>query len=155
MDQLTNTIFPIHLIIPQTIAMLLTALLLPGLKVSGLFGALVTVIALAFVNTYLWDAALFLQVPNTLTSQAITLFIANGFIFFVMVKLLPGIEMTGILSAFIAPVIFSITTMLITNYGEKIPWKSIANSTVNTVFNIRDSLKNDGSITNKTVMAKK
>jgi putative membrane protein len=109
----------------QTIAMLITAFLIPGLRITGIFGALFIVIALAFVNSSLWDAALFFQIPNHLTTQALLLFIANGFIFWLLAKLLPGIEIDGLLPALAAPIIFTLCSIAIDRYGDRIPWAAI------------------------------
>ena len=109
----------------QTVAMLITALLIPNLRITSIFGALLTVVALAFVNSTLWDAALFFQVPDHITTQALTLFIANGVIFWILVKLLPGIEVTGFFAALIAPVVFTLCSLVIDTYKDQIPWSHI------------------------------
>ena len=91
----------------QTIAMLATAMFVPGLKLTNPLGALLMVVALAFVNTHIWDAALFFELPDSFTSRTLTLLFANGVVFWVLVKLLPWIEINGILAAFIAPIVFT------------------------------------------------
>ncbi len=109
----------------QTIAMLITAFLIPNLRITSIFGATLTVVSLAFVNSSIWDAALFFKVPDTFTSQAALLFISNGLIFWILVKLLPGIEVDGFLPALIAPVVFTFCSLVIDQYGEKVPWAKI------------------------------
>jgi putative membrane protein len=109
----------------QTLAMIATAILLPKLKITSPLGALMTVVALGFVNSKLWDAALFFQIPDKITSQVFMLFLANGVIFWVLVKLLPGIEIQGILTAFIAPIIFTVCSLLIDHYGQQVDWKEV------------------------------
>ena len=101
-----------------TIAMMLTAFVLPGLKVSGPVGAFLAVAGLALVNTHIWSAALFFAVPDSLTAHTATLIVANGLIFWILVKLLPGIEVTGIISAFLAPILFTIFSIFL-NYSIK------------------------------------
>jgi len=61
--------------------MVITGWLIPGLYVTNLFGALLTVVALAVINATVWDAALFFSVPYSLSVHAALLLFANGFIF--------------------------------------------------------------------------
>ncbi|MBX7143127.1 MAG: phage holin family protein [Oligoflexia bacterium] len=125
----------------QTLAMMITAFLLPGLQVSGPIGALLTVVAMAFVNTKIWDAALFFAIPNHVSVQAVTLIIANGIIFWVLVKILPGIEVQGVLPALIAPVVFSICNILINQYGKDIDWQKATSVVLREVSEAKTTLQ--------------
>ncbi|NIR58061.1 MAG: hypothetical protein GWO02_00340, partial [Gammaproteobacteria bacterium] len=69
--------------------------------------------------------ALFLSVPSAPTTQALTLLVANAAIFWALVKLLPGIEIEGILPALAAPVVFTCASLLIDRYGREIDWVAI------------------------------
>lgn len=109
----------------QTVAMLLTCLLLPKLTVSGPIPAFLTVLSLSFVNAHLWDSALFFKIPNEFAYKALLLVLTNGFFFWIIVKLLPGIEISGILPAILAPIIFSILSLLIDQYKEQIDLAAI------------------------------
>jgi len=115
----------------QTAAMSLTALLLPRLRITSVFGALAIVIALAFVNSKIWDAALFFQIPDAFTSKSVLLFAANGAIFWVLVKLLPGIEIDGFLPALAAPVVFTVCSLIIDQYGSRIDWAAVLDFIIN------------------------
>ena len=106
----------------QTIAMMLTALLLPKLRITSFIGALAAVTGLARVNAHLWSTAAFFSVPDSVTLHAITLLAVNGIIFWLVIKFAPGIEIDGILTAFIAPVIFTITSLFISRYGQNVNW---------------------------------
>lgn len=109
----------------QTIAMLLTAFVIPGLTISGPLSALCTVLVLSLVNTYLWDAALFFAIPNDLSLHTLVLFLTNGVLFWIIVKILPGIAVRGVLPALVAPVIFTVTSILLQRYGAQIDWQSV------------------------------
>lgn len=117
LDQLNPTYWLL-----QTVAMLLTAFLIPNLRITGPLSALIAVLALAFVNAHLWDAALFFQIPDSLTIHAAALFVSNGIIFWLLVKLLPGIEVDGIAAALFAPIVFTLCSLLISKYGMLIDW---------------------------------
>ena len=109
----------------QCVAMLLTCLLIPKLTVSGPIPALLTVVVLAFVNSHLWSTALFLKIPDELAYKTVLLFLTNGLLFWVVVKILPGIEVEGIFAALLAPVVFSIMSLLIDQYKDQIDWELI------------------------------
>jgi len=115
----------------QTVAMIVTALLIPRLKITGPLGAFITVISLAFVNSKIWDAALFFQIPNTLSTHALFLFLTNGIIFWILVKLLPGIEVQGIMPALVAPVVFTACSMIIGEYASEIDWAKVLDVVIN------------------------
>jgi putative membrane protein len=124
----------------QTVAMLITAFLIPKLRITSVFGALLIVLALAFINSKVWDAALFLSIPEKLTYQTILLFLTNGLLFWLLVKILPGIEVDGILPALIAPIIFSVSSIFISNYAQHINWPEAYNSSVEILSNIKQYL---------------
>jgi putative membrane protein len=109
----------------QTIAMLITALLLPGLTVKGPFGALLMVVSIAYLNAKAWDAALFFQVPDSLTIHTLVLVGANGILFWVLVKVLPGIEIEGFLPALFAPIVFTVTSILVSYYLKDVDWLKV------------------------------
>lgn len=102
----------------QTVAMMLTALLIPRMKITSIFGALGIVLALGLVNATVWDTALFFSVPGTFSRHAITLLVSNGVLFWVLVKVLPGIEIDGFAPAFVAPVVFTALSLAISTYGR-------------------------------------
>ncbi|MFQ5478768.1 MAG: phage holin family protein [Candidatus Binatia bacterium] len=106
----------------QTLAMGMTAALIPKLRITSVFGALKTVAALALLNATVWDVALFLSVPDQITTQAFVLFAVNGIIFWVLVKVIDGIEVDGFLPALVAPLVFTLVNLLIDEYGREIDW---------------------------------
>ena len=125
----------------QTLAMCLTALLIPGLKITNPLGALASFFALAFVNAHIWYAALFFSIPNTLSSQALLLMLSNGAIFWLIVKILPGIETNGVLASLFAPIVFTIFSLLISAYGKNIDWVKLGQQGLEYVENVRDEFR--------------
>jgi putative membrane protein len=123
----------------QTGAMMLTAFLLPGLTVSGPIPAFATVAALAFINAHLWDAALFFEIPQTFGQAQLIVLLANAAIFWLVVKLLPGIEIRGILPAVAAPVIFTITALMISKYEPMVDWGKVYASGVGIVSGVKEA----------------
>ncbi len=123
MDLLASFDFKYWLL--QTLAMMLTCFLLPKLTVSGPIPAFLTVLTLSFINAHLWSSALFFKIPDEFAYKAILLVLANGFLFFLVVKLLPGIEISGILPAILAPLIFSALSIAIDLHKDQIDFAEI------------------------------
>ncbi len=121
----------------QTIAMMLTAFLIPKLNVDGPIPAFLTVLALAFFNAHVWSTALFFEIPDSVSVQALTLLLSNSIIFWIIVKILPGIECEGFLPAIVAPVVFTGTMLLISRYGDSIEWGVIAKATLDFVLEVK------------------
>lgn len=122
----------------QCAAMLITCLLIPKLSVDGPIAALLTVIALSFINSHLWNTALFLKVPDSFTNKALLLFLTNGALFWFVVKILPGISVEGIWPALIAPVVFSIMSLLIDQYKDQIDWPLVWKTALEIIAKIKD-----------------
>ncbi len=129
----------------QTVAMAVTVLLIPKLKVSSIFGPLLCVVALAAINAHVWDAALFFSVPDSFTAHTAVLFLANGLMFWIVVKILPGIEVEGFLAALVAPVVFTVCSIAIDAYGSKIDLKALGQSTLNVVREVKQYVDESGA----------
>ncbi len=141
MQTLTNLNITYWLL--QTVAMLITAILIPKLRITSIFGAVLIVIALAFVNSKVWDAALFFSVPNELSYHSVLLFITNGVIFWILIKILPGIEVSGFLAALVAPVVFTLTSLIISKYANYIDWMAILDKSIEILSTLREYFKTD------------
>ncbi len=115
----------------QAVAMIVTCALIPKLKLTSFFGPLLMVVALSFINATIWNAALFFQLPNTFTTEALLLIGANGLIFWILVKILPGIEVEGILPALIAPLVFSLCSMAISEVDKRTDWHKVSTEALN------------------------
>lgn len=128
----------------QTLALLITALLIPRLTISGPISGLIAVVSISLMNTYLWDAALFFSIPNHLTLHTATLLLVNGVLFWILVKVLPGIEVKGFLPALAAPVVFTITSIIIQRYGREIDWNQLATYLVELLSKLKGDFQGAG-----------
>jgi len=109
----------------QVAAMALTALFLPRLKVTSIFGPVLAVFALAAINTFYWDVDLFFFIPRGLNLDVLILVAINGIIFWLVIKFVPGIEIEGLLPALVAPLFFTFFSILLTYISPIIPWNKI------------------------------
>lgn len=125
----------------QTVAMMLTALLIPRMKITSVFGALGIVLALGLVNATVWDTALFFSVPSSFSRHAATLLVANGVLFWVLVKMLPGIDIEGFAPALVAPVVFTALSLAISAYGRDVDLIDLGRQGVEMIGGFRDDLQ--------------
>ena len=126
MDDLTGSLnIQFKFWILQTIAFMITCFLLPRLTVRGPFSAFLAVLVLAFVNAHFWNAAFFYHIPNTFATGTLILVGVNAVIFFLVMKILPGIEIYGLFPAIAAPIVFSVVSMLVTFYGQNVSFTEI------------------------------
>lgn len=123
----------------QLIAMGVTSALLPSMRITEMKGAFLTLIGLAFVNTYLWDTALFFKIPDTLSLQVFALLICNGLIFWLLIKILPGIEISGFVSAILAALLFTVISVGLDLSTKYVDWWVFFKQVVEAIWSIRDS----------------
>ena len=145
MDEINN-LFGAEMInhwISQLMAMGLTIFLIPRLYVTSLFGTIFILFSISLLNAFVWDAALFFSIPTSLTSSAITLFFVNGLLFWVLVKILPGIEVDGVFPALLAPIVFTIVSVLLNSYGKSIDWISIGAMIFDFLFELKKSFQQE------------
>jgi hypothetical protein len=109
----------------QTVAMALTALLIPNLRITSIFGPILAVATLSVINMTVWSSDLFSALPNSLSTQTVTLLAINGGIFWAVVKVLPGIESKGILPVLIAPVIFTTCSVVLPRIAAEVDWNTV------------------------------
>jgi uncharacterized membrane protein YvlD (DUF360 family) len=110
----------------QCVSMVLAVLIIPRLRVTSIFGPLLAVAALAFVNTAIWSSDLFLALPNNASLHTAALVGINGAIFWLIVKVVPGIETDGILPSLLAPIVFSLCTLAVPRLATQIDWEATA-----------------------------
>lgn len=124
----------------QTIAVTLTAFLIPRLRVTSLFGALSFAVAISLVNATVWNAGLFSELPTAFSSYTLTVLVTNGAIFWFLVKILPGIESDGIIPVLVGPIIFTICSVLVNKYGRDIDWIAVGTQAIAWLQSLRDTL---------------
>ena len=128
----------LSLVLLQTLAMVITALLLPGLKVTSILGPVLAVLAIAGVNVNFWSASLFFQVPLELSGNSLILLAVNGAIFWVIIKFVPGIEISGILAPLLAPIIFTLSAMVIQIYQPNL--ENFSKQMIERMLQFRDEM---------------
>lgn len=124
----------------QTLAFLITAFLIPRFTVEGPFSALKFVIVLSLINTTIWNGRLFAALPDSLTVHALSIVLANGVLFWILVKIMPGVSIDGVLPAIAGPIVFSVISALTFTYGKDVDWASVAQTAADEISGLRDTL---------------
>lgn len=119
---MTAQAFNLSYWVTQCLAMGLAALLIPNLRVTSIVGPVLAVVGLALVNTYVWSSDLFFTIPQDVSSQTATLLLINGAIFWLVVKLTPGIETKGILPSLVAPLVFTVCSVMLPRLIPLVDW---------------------------------
>lgn len=98
-------------------------------------------VSIAVVNAFLWDASLFYQLPQDFNNHALMILLWNAGIFWLLVKLLPGIEIRGFVAPLLAPIFFAGITIFAGQYSTKVDWENLANGVMTRVEQERNRLK--------------
>jgi putative membrane protein len=100
--------FLLHWLI-RTIAVIITAYLLPGVRLSGFFAALVTALVLGFINTFIRPLLLLFTFPINVLTLGLFTFVINALVIMLTSALVPGFHVSG----FFWALIFSLVLALV------------------------------------------
>jgi putative membrane protein len=127
--------------IGQMVAMLLTIFFIPRLWITSPVGALGILIAIAMINATFWDASLFFFLPDTLSANSLKLLATNGVLFWILVKLVPGIRVQGVLPALVAPLLFTVISTMLNMLSAHLDWIAFIAYIFSLLTSFRDSFK--------------
>lgn len=95
-----------------TIAILVAAHIIPGIKVDSLGGALVGAAILGILNVVLKPIFVILTLPITLITLGLFLFVINALVFWLAGSLLSGFHVQSFWSALLGSLVVSIVSYL-------------------------------------------
>jgi putative membrane protein len=98
----------IHVLV-VALAVLLTAKVVPGVRVRSFGGAVVFAVVLAILNKLLYGVLVFLSLPLILLTFGLFLIVINAFLYWLADKLVGGVEV----DSFGAAVLGSLVTSMI------------------------------------------
>lgn len=76
-------------------AIVITAYLLPGVRLSGFFAALVTALVLGLINLFLRPLLLLLTLPLNILTLGLLTFVINALLIMLTSAIVPGFKVTG------------------------------------------------------------
>ena len=100
-------------VLVDAIALMIVAKLFKGIEVKGWGTLLVSAIIIGFVNAFIRPVIILLTLPiNILTLGILTLFI-NGFLFYMVSKVVKGFNIKDYWTAFWGALVFSIVSVIL------------------------------------------
>ncbi len=97
------------------LALLIMAIawILPGITISGFLSAMIVVLVIALVNTFIRPLVQFISLPINVLTLGLFSLIINALLFLLVAKIAPGFSIDGFWSGFFGALILSIFTPLI------------------------------------------
>jgi len=97
-------------LIVSTLAVLISAYILPGVKVDGFLTALVVAVVLGIVNMFIKPVLLLLTFPLTVLSLGLFYFVINALMVLLVSAIVPGFKVSGFFWALIFSLVLSIVS---------------------------------------------
>ena len=92
---------------------MLIAWIIPGISVSGFWGAMFVVVIISLVNLFVRPLVTFISIPINILTLGLFSLVINTLLFLLVAKLSPGFTIDGFLSGFIGAFILSVCTPFI------------------------------------------
>ena len=103
-------------ILANTLAILLAAYVVPGVRVEGFWAALVAGLVLGLINAIVRPILVFLTFPITLLTLGLFLLVLNAFCFWLAAVVVGGFQVNGFLPALLGALIVSIVSWIVTAF---------------------------------------
>ena len=101
------------------LVIMLSAWLIPGIEVDGFLSALLVVVVMALINTFVKPLIVLITLPINVITLGLFIFLINAALLFLFRKITPGFEVDGFLSALLGSVVISFLGTLISNIEPK------------------------------------
>jgi putative membrane protein len=95
-----------------TLAILVTAYVLPGVMVSGFVAAAVTAVILGVINAFIRPLVILLTLPVNILTLGLFTFVINALMIMLAAAVVPGFEVAGFLWALLFSLILSLVMAL-------------------------------------------
>ena len=104
--------FLIHWLI-RAVAIVVTAYLLPGVRLSGFFAALITAVVLGLVNTFIKPLLLLLTLPLNILTLGLFTLVINALLVLLTSAIVPGFVVAGFGWALLFGLVLSVVNYLL------------------------------------------
>ncbi len=102
----------------SALAVGITALLLPGVSVSGFFTALTIAAVIALINIFLKPILVLLTLPITLLTLGLFLIVIDAVLILIASAIVPGFAVAGFWSALFFAIILSIVNSILSAFEK-------------------------------------
>jgi putative membrane protein len=97
----------------STIAILITAYILPGVHLSGIVAALVLAVVLAVINIFIRPILIFLTLPITVMTVGLFVLIINGFLVMLASYIVPGFTVDNFWWALLFSIVLTVINFVL------------------------------------------
>lgn len=95
-----------------TLAILLAAYLIPGIRVRNLGSAVVAAAILGLLNVFVKPIAMFLSIPILIITLGLFIFVINALVLWLAAAIAPGFEIKSFWSALLGALVISVVSWL-------------------------------------------
>lgn len=106
-------------LILSTIAVIISAYVLPGVSVDGFLTAVVVAVILALVNTFIKPIIKILTFPISLLTLGLFSFVINALMVLLVTFIVPGFRVDGFLWALVFSIVLSLVSTAIHLFAPK------------------------------------
>ena len=99
----------LHLAV-SAFALMTTAYVVPGFRLSGFISAVITAIVVGLANLIIWPVLIFLTLPLNILTLGLFTFVVNGAVLKICAALVPGFEIRSWGAAIIGAIILSLVS---------------------------------------------
>lgn len=97
----------------NTVALLITAYIVPGFQVQNFTTALLAAIVLGVVNTFIKPILHFITAPLSLITLGLFAFVVNAVVLFIVASIVKGLTIDGWLPAILGGIVLSVVSTLL------------------------------------------
>lgn len=101
------------------LAVLVSAYVIPGVKVDGFFTAIVVAIVLALVNAFIEPIVLFLTLPINILTLGLFTIVVEALMVMIVAAIVPGFVISGWISAILFAVVLSLINSILFGMAPK------------------------------------
>lgn len=106
-------------LVVSALAVIVTSLLMPGVKIDGPLTALVVAAVLSFLNSIVKPLLVILTIPITLFTLGFFLLIINAIIIMIASHLVHGFEVSGFWTALFFSIVLTLVTYIFNSFTQK------------------------------------
>src|SRR5690349_13091902 len=97
----------VHWILASLVVMM-TAYVVPGIKVDNFIAALFASLTIALVNIFVWPVLAVLTLPLTVLTFGLFLFVVNGLALKIAAAITPGFRIDGLMPAILGSIVLTV-----------------------------------------------
>lgn len=99
-------------LIISALSLMLVSKLVSGVTITGFWGAVLSVVVMAILNTLIKPILFLLTLPVTIVTFGLFTFVLNAIMFLLASQFVSGFHVEGFGAAFVGSIVFSILTTL-------------------------------------------